>query len=246
MPVAPPLRFSREQKRLLLPFFHARVEFPRRGGCWRWVGALNTNGYGFLLYKRAGLGRQSAHRVAYAMLKGPIPKGLNVCHTCDNPPCVNPDHLFLGTTRMNALDAKAKGRLPSGDRSAARLYPKLYDKFRGSGHGNAELTEKQVREIRRRYRSEWITQEQLARKYRVAQTTISYVLRTGWTHVAGATKPKQGGKWATKLTLKKAKAIVRAVAAGSSQSGQARKYGVSTGYICRIVHGEAWPMATAK
>jgi hypothetical protein len=72
-------------------------------GCWLWLGATNEAGYG--LYHK-----QRAHRVAYELTYGPIPSGMLACHSCDNPPCVRPDHLFPGTTKENVHDALKKNR----------------------------------------------------------------------------------------------------------------------------------------
>lgn len=77
------------------------------GGCHEFTGMRDSNGYGRV--KRKGK-RYSTHRVAYAAANGPIPEGLVVCHSCDNPPCVNPDHLWLGTHGDNHRDKIAKGR----------------------------------------------------------------------------------------------------------------------------------------
>lgn len=76
--------------------------------CWEWTRSTNNVGYGMFRYRK-GLMR-TAHRVSYEMHKGPIPDGMIVCHTCDNPKCVNPDHLWLGTRRDNYNDMVAKGR----------------------------------------------------------------------------------------------------------------------------------------
>lgn len=85
--------------------FWSRVD--KSGSCWTWQGARGRGGYGrFSL----ALGTLSAHRLAYTLLVGSIPKGMCVCHRCDNPPCVNPDHLFVGTYRDNIRDMMQKGR----------------------------------------------------------------------------------------------------------------------------------------
>lgn len=76
-------------------------------GCWEWNRGRDKDGYGkFWLDGRT----EQAHRVAWETFRGPIPDGKIICHHCDNPPCVNPDHLFLGTHLDNTLDAEAKGR----------------------------------------------------------------------------------------------------------------------------------------
>jgi hypothetical protein len=82
--------------------------------CWIWGGSRNFDGYGHLSIN----GKQtSSHRFSYEWCVGPIPVGMYVCHKCDCPPCVNPDHLFLGTARDNARDKVSKGRMFSGFRT---------------------------------------------------------------------------------------------------------------------------------
>lgn len=76
-------------------------------GCWEWQGARDGGGYG---YFSSGSGRVRAHRFSYTLANGPIPDGLYVCHTCDNPPCVRLDHLWLGTRADNNRDRDRKGR----------------------------------------------------------------------------------------------------------------------------------------
>jgi len=98
--------------------------------CWVWNYGKAWNGYGLL--KVAGEQRR-AHRYAWERAHGPIPEGLLVLHRCDNPPCVNPAHLFLGTTQTNVTDKMQKGRFVSCP---------------GERNGTAKLTQKQVLRIR--------------------------------------------------------------------------------------------------
>lgn len=85
--------------------FWAKVE--KTDGCWLWTAALSTTGYG-----RIGVGKKMAytHRLSWEMHNGPIPPGMHICHHCDNPKCVRPDHLFLGTRTDNMRDMWRKGR----------------------------------------------------------------------------------------------------------------------------------------
>lgn len=148
--------------------------------CWLWLGSRNYKGYG--LYRSF-----KAHRVAWLLTFGDIPNGLCVCHACDNPPCVNPSHLWLGTHQANATDKMRKGRyvaslgerhgtkthpesVARGDRNSARLHP---DKLpRGERHGMAKLTCIQVAQIIARYASGTETQRGLAKEFGVSQRQI--------------------------------------------------------------------------
>ena len=80
---------------------------PLPEGCWEWRGSANRQGYGWF---RDGKKNARANRAAFELLVGPIPPGMDVLHHCDNPRCVNPHHLFLGTDKDNAVDREAKGR----------------------------------------------------------------------------------------------------------------------------------------
>lgn len=86
-------------------------------GCWLWLGGWSINGYGYHRPTKASL-QTSAHRFMYELLVGKIPDGMYLCHKCDTTPCVNPDHLFVGTPKENQVDCVKKNRRPSGSSAA--------------------------------------------------------------------------------------------------------------------------------
>jgi hypothetical protein len=134
-------------------------------GCWEWNGHIAADGYGQL---RIDNKAYRAHRRAWELAHGPIPVGLHVCHRCDNPPCCNPDHLFLGTDADNIADKCRKGR--------AKTRPLC-----GEANPDAKLTADQVRTIRATYADGAATQTELAVRYGVTQSTIWLIIhRKKW------------------------------------------------------------------
>ncbi len=150
-----------------------RAKLARQGDCLVWTGHRNRQGYGLVrIDNRVYL----AHRVSYSMAGRPLTADIDVCHACDNPPCVNPAHLFPGDARINTMDSVSKGR------HRAQIHPE--QTFRGEGHPMAKLTEGVVLEIRRRYGQGGISQSQLAREYDTTQSRISYIVnRKHWAHI---------------------------------------------------------------
>jgi hypothetical protein len=138
---------------------------PKQGQCWQWLGAKAGDGYGSFRFRGFW---SRAHRLSYSLYVGSIPEGLSVLHRCDNPMCVNPSHLFVGSQKDNVQDTESKhrGNHPKRER-----------------HGRAVLTEGDVQGLRERY-SRGESKAHLARVFGISQTHTARIINgKAWNHV---------------------------------------------------------------
>ena len=157
--------------------FWSKVD--KTGDCWLWTAARSRDGYG--QFKFDGQMRL-AHRVVWTLsADSPPPAGIEVCHKCDNPSCVNPEHLFLDTHLGNMQDMVHKKR---SCRGSARMEVSKAAGLVGARHYRAKLNEDDVREIRRAHAAGESTIAQLSLHYSIAQGQIcGIVKRNKWKHV---------------------------------------------------------------
>ena len=162
----------------------------KTNNCWHWMGATSC-GYGVIRSEGPSRSMIRAPRLSYELHFGPIPAGMHVCHTCDNPACVNPVHLFIGFPADNAADMVIKGRSTKGKSTAewaargdshyTRRIPGIQ---RGLNNNNAKLTDEQVIEIRQCYAQGGVSQYELAERFGVTQTLIGHIVRhVSWKHL---------------------------------------------------------------
>lgn len=166
------LSASLRGKSLTERFWAQVVKYPE--GCWGWIGAVTGSGYGAI--RGAQRKQLRSHRVSWEIHFEPIPDGLCVCHTCDNPICTNPKHLFLGSMGDNTRDCVAKGRRPNAGRHGHHR--------RGESHPEAVLTESDVRLIRMAYSFGNTSYGKLARYYKVTKENIAAIVKKRtWKHL---------------------------------------------------------------
>lgn len=196
---------------------HDRVRFwghvRKTSKCWLWQSTLSKKGYGaFGLGPRTAHKVLAAHRVAWRLTHGDIPMGLQVCHSCDRPSCVRPDHLFVGTAADNSRDMMQKGR---DQRNGAKW--------------NARLTAKQVRQIHRATDR----QEDTALRFGISSSMVA-MIQTGrtWRHLG--LPPRYRGNY-RKLSASLAQEVRESTGAYALV---ARQYGISYSYCWRLRNGQ--------
>ena len=151
--------------------FWAKAKKTTADDCWIWLGRKLPKGYGQIATGLVGGGSLYSHRVAYFLEHGKFDLSLDVLHRCDNPSCVNPDHLFLGTQLENMRDMIKKGRNRGGARTGER-------------HKMALLTNKQVFQIRRIYNEIGLSRKTLSVLFMVSPAVIGGVVtRRNWKHI---------------------------------------------------------------
>jgi hypothetical protein len=135
-----------------------------KNGCWIWCGYVAKHGYGVTSYRSKTM---LAHRLSWILFRGELEKDIDICHHCDNPKCVNPDHLFSGTAKDNVIDCFNKKR----------------KSHKGENHPGAKISEIDVMEIFQLRRIGW-THQKLADRFKIKQGTVSNILhRRLWKHV---------------------------------------------------------------
>lgn len=225
---------TRRPKRLLaltdpadLAWFWARVSPPDERGCRVWTGATNEDGYG--VYRA----RVGAHRLAFAIADGEVPEGVYVLHTCDNPPCCERSHLYLGDQFQNMRDRRDRGRAPD---------------LRGERHGRSILTDEQAIEMRHRYAA-GERAAALAAEYGMSASGARKIIQgIVWDHLPGAVNVGKNGR--PTVGMLSARAVltdaivveIRARYAGGGWTYKAlgQEFGVGKTAIEKIVKRERW------
>lgn len=149
--------------------FWKKVDKRSADDCWNWTAYRDKDGYGHIRLDNSKHSDAPSHRVSYELANGTIPDGMFVCHSCDNPSCVNPNHLFLGTHIDNMRDCVTKGRKVG---------------LRGEKFYANKLTDEKVIAMRRRYEIGDADMRTLATEYGVAVSTVCNVIhRKSWKHI---------------------------------------------------------------
>jgi len=144
------------------------ININSKDDCWEWVGYKRKDGYGEITIDKKTF---RSHRLIYIDTYGSIPEGMCICHSCDNPSCCNPNHLFMGTHVDNMKDCRNKCRTGGGSRP-------------GEECGKHKFTNEEILDIRKKYKTGLYSQRNLAKEYNMSQTNIKDIInRKIWRHI---------------------------------------------------------------
>jgi predicted DNA-binding protein (UPF0251 family) len=215
--------------KIIQSFWRKVAQTPNLGECWIWNAHKNRQGYGYAWNGKKVI---YAHRMSWTIAKGEIPNGLWVLHKCDNPQCVNPNHLFLGDGKDNAADCVSKGRKRVSI---------------GEEHWKAKLSKGDVFKIQSLYKTTDKTMEQIAKRFKVSLQCVQRIIHgRAWRHLglkdaAKGIIPKGYKKWPVKIYPAIANEIRRLYSEKNfTQIQIGAKFGIDQGTISRIINKKRW------
>jgi hypothetical protein len=209
--------------------FHELVQQRGDDDCWLWLGSIKNKGYGQFWYSHK---QRLSHKIAYILAKGPIPENLHILHSCDNPPCCNPNHLFVGTNLENVRQKQERNRV-----------------IKGSAVAVSRITEDDALAIRIRYASGGVTQAELGREYGIDDSVVSDIVRgTAWAHIGGprtsdgrSVNVARGERRTTsKVTADTVRDMRSMYDSGESVKSIMVRFGMSRQQTADIVRRKAW------
>lgn len=212
--------------------FNKSYEINIDTGCWEWIAYITAGGYGRFMINRKEI---RAHRFSYSNFIGPIPDGHSICHHCDNRKCVNPSHLFAGTTKDNAVDRENKGR--SNPR-------------KGHDHPLNKLSDEQIFSMKKLL-IEGVAVPELTKLFPVTLSTIGVIKRCErWSNIGDEFNDKLSqlkhrrmvgeNNYNSRLTKEKVFEIRERISKGESCLSISKIYGVTSRSIDMIKHGLSW------
>lgn len=216
--------------------FEQQYEVNEETGCWEWTGTRHNFGYG-----QFGVdgGTMGAHRYSYKLHNDGIPDGAHICHKCNNPPCVNPDHLYAGSPKSNAQDAIEAGSFPHEGSTKS-----------GEENRHSHINNDDVRKMRERYANSDVTYTELSDEYDISMGAVSRMIRGesykdagGPTDIDTHSRMARRGEKANTAKLKESDvAEIRSVYSNEdiSMADLGDRYGVSASAVCSIVNHETW------
>ena len=227
--------------------FWARTHVAESDECWLWMAGKNSAGYGVLSVERKPM---LAHRFSLALHRGQsIPPGVFVLHSCDNPRCVNPRHLRMGTQKENSRDAWDRGRASPPPRNDGPGHWTKTRALKGSAIGTSKMTDAAVAEIYR-LRMAGMSSPKLAKRFGLDKSTVLDIIGGRyWAHLLGVdgnptlaelSAIERNTKPGAKITLEMARKIKAAIATGETGRSIALRFGIHFASVSDIKRGLTW------